>query len=80
VSPCSRCGERPDRRGIGWDEADGRIVVARVVKQPPAPPFNMVEVIPRFAAFLREYHVSEQSVFHISEAGDRGPGAILRPV
>ncbi len=44
---------------VGWKDADERLVVACVVKQGPPPPFNMVEVIPRFAAILREYHVSE---------------------
>jgi hypothetical protein len=39
-------------------EANGTFFVDLVVKQGPAPPFNMVQVIPRFAAILREYHVS----------------------
>lgn len=38
-------------------EADERFVVDLVVKQAQAPPFNMVQVIPRFAAILRKYHV-----------------------
>ncbi len=43
--------------GIAHDEGE-RHIVDLVVKQPEAPPFNMVEVIPRFAALLKEYHVS----------------------
>jgi hypothetical protein len=52
-------------------KANESFVVDLVIKQGPAPPFNMVQVIPRFAAILREYHVS-------SVAGDSVGGETYR--
>ncbi len=43
--------------GLGHEEGT-RHIVDLVVKQRQAPPFNMVEVIPHFAALLKEYRVS----------------------
>jgi len=57
-------------------KANERFVVDLVVKQGPAPPFNMVQVIPRFVAILREYHVS--SVVGDSVGGETYRGEWLK--